>query len=105
MALNIDIKQILLYIYEYFSFLKEELLSNRSRSITGSTQPITKFTNGLRFNQEEEPSDRGSSLVTYQNDYKLLSPQDEPEVCLFLNIYIQFFLRLTLLSFELPNFF
>ena len=87
MDLNINIKHILLYIYEYLLFLKEEVFSNTWRSITGSNQPTPESANGSKRNQMVEPSDTGAPLVTYQHDYKLRFSRDEPEVCLLLNIY------------------
>ena len=87
MALNIDIKCILLYIYEYFLFLKEEVFSNTSKYVAVSDEPTPKFANGLRRNEEVEPFDKGTTLLTFQNDCKLQFPRDEPEVRRLLNIY------------------
>ncbi len=87
MALPINIKSILLYIYEYFLFLKEEVFSNTSKYIAVSDQPTPKFANGLRKNQEVEPFDEGTTLLTFQNDCKLQFPRDEPEVRRLLKIY------------------
>ena len=74
MALDINIKHILLFIYEYFLFIKEELFSNKTTSIYGSKQPNPTSTVELRTNQDIEASDEGTPLAAYQKEYKTRVP-------------------------------
>ena len=88
MKINELVRNVFFFLLEYFLFLKDEILSKKSKPIKATKHSKINFANVIRKKSQEATTIGNTPLITYQNDYKPRLPGEMIQVCKEMNISV-----------------